>query len=115
MSPKLKNKNPVIALKEKMESLSERCWNATWMVNTGFALWDILQEDKPTKWGQGFITKEDIEELKKLHELAGGWWVWIETDRIQMYDIPVEISFSNVIFLLTEDWLDFYNGLKVKK
>lgn len=61
-------------LLDLMCGISEENWSAGWLLENGYRLWDILIGGKPKIYGQGTISIEHITELRKLAELAGGWW-----------------------------------------
>jgi hypothetical protein len=65
------------ALHEKMSALSERHWCAGWLVGTEIVLWEILTRGADRRWGFSEIDQRSIDELRDLHEKAGGWW-WSE-------------------------------------
>lgn len=65
------------ALESLMSDLSEECWCAGWLVDTEYAVWDLMHGDL-TSWGQGpFGTVEDaVAPIRAVAELAGLWIVW---------------------------------------
>lgn len=71
------NATPQIRLlHRRMCDASEDHWCAQWFIGCEYALWadltgNIVNGKKP--WG---ISEEDKEELRLLHELAGGWIIW---------------------------------------
>ncbi len=62
-----------IALRDAMSDLSERCYCAGWLIGCEVTLWKAW-ERAPFKWGMGTVETADAEELRGLHERAGGWW-----------------------------------------
>ena len=59
-------------LADYMSEISERCYTAGWMTNLEYVLWDSFSSG-PRKYGQDFITQQDINLLKKLTEAANSW------------------------------------------
>jgi hypothetical protein len=75
-----------------MSYLSEEMWCAGWMTGCEYALWaDLTGQEVAGKraWG---IAEEDKEDLRFLHEAAGGWVMWSE-------------DAGEKVFLSTEAWL----------
>jgi len=66
------------ALYSRMSDISEACWAAGWMQGTEYALWRAVTTGEPQTWGAGIIEQEDIDALRELAELAGGWWRRVE-------------------------------------
>ena len=65
--------NPFVRLLyQKMSAISEDCWAAGWMTGNEYALWDALHGDSH-RYGWSHISYEELEELRVLSELAGGW------------------------------------------
>lgn len=62
------------ALYSRMSDISEACWCAGWMSGTEYALWLAVTTGEPCAWGVGIIEQPDIEALRELAGLAGGWW-----------------------------------------
>jgi hypothetical protein len=65
-------------LQDKMSSLSERHWCAGWLIGTEVVLWEILTRGADRRWGFSEVDQPSIDELRVLHEKAGGWWWWPE-------------------------------------
>lgn len=63
------------ALYDYMSGLSKDCYCAGWMEGTEAACWEAMQ-DGGTRWGMTGITAEEAAELKRLSDVAGGWWHW---------------------------------------
>lgn len=59
----------------KMSAISEYCYCATWLDGLEYSLWSFVQEG-PRNWGQREVTQNDIEELKFLSDICGGWIIW---------------------------------------
>ena len=85
-------------LAEYMSEISERCYGAAWMANLEYVLWDALSSG-PRKYGQDFITQQDIDLLKKMAEISNCWIIF--DDHLD------EISFD------LKDWEDKF--VKAKK
>jgi len=84
-----------IVLKEYMSELSEEAYEATWMMHLEYALWYCVLNG-PKKYGRLDITEEQINQLKKLSDLCGGWVVW---------DISRDPEFVNI-----DNWHKIYNA-----
>ena len=67
------------ALRELMSELSEDACCASWHLDTEYRLWELLQGKRP---GWMALSADDprLVELRRLHELTGGWWWWNITD-----------------------------------
>lgn len=63
------------ALEALMGEISEDCWCAGWMSGLELALWEAVVKGG-MDYGQGEITAEQAQRLKRLSELAGGWCAW---------------------------------------
>lgn len=62
-------------LADLMSEISENCYDAGWMLNTEYVLWHAVIAG-PRSFGRGKITKEDIEELKRLSKATQTWIVF---------------------------------------
>jgi hypothetical protein len=64
-----------IALRELMSELSEEACCAGWHYDTEYRLWEML---KHGRGGWLALSADDprLAELRRLHELTGGWWRW---------------------------------------
>lgn len=58
-----------------MSDISERCWHAGWMQNLEYALWHAVVNG-PIKYGQGTVSREDIDALKWLSRAADCWIIF---------------------------------------
>jgi hypothetical protein len=72
-----------------MSAISQDCWAAGWMMGNEYALWDALHGDSH-RYGWSHISYEELEELRVLSELAGGW-IWTGPPRT--YTPPL-VSFA---------------------
>jgi hypothetical protein len=79
------------ALAETMSGISEECWCAKWMRGNEFALWKAITTDNG-KNGACDIPVCDLNRLRHLHKLAGGWWIWPEGE-------------DKMRFVTTKEWL----------
>jgi hypothetical protein len=70
-----------------MSAISEDCWCAGWLHATEYALWTMV-EHGAGKWGQGEVTQAQVDRLKRLSELAGGWFAWRDGDGPEF--VPME-------------------------
>ena len=59
-----------------MGDLSEYHWCVGWLTGTEYFLWSAVESNQPTAWGMDELRQGDIDNLRMLRELAGGWWVW---------------------------------------
>jgi len=64
-----------LELAEFMSELSEKAYNAGWMHNLEFELWEAMNNRK-TKYGMLVITKQILETLIILSNKAGGWIIF---------------------------------------
>jgi hypothetical protein len=70
-----------------MSEISEDCWCAGWLHGTEYALWKMV-EHGAGKWGQGEVTQAQVDRLKRLSELADGWFAWRDGDGPEF--VPME-------------------------
>ena len=69
--------NVAAVLRECMSDLSEDCWCAEWLSGCEVALWEMAQKpDVDHEWGDGTVSAEDTEDLRRLSDKARGWWRW---------------------------------------
>jgi hypothetical protein len=61
-----------IQLANLMNDISERCYCAAWMTDLEYVLWDAVINGQ-RKYGHGFITPHEIDELKKLSKACNAW------------------------------------------
>jgi len=66
-------------LAKYMSEISERCYCAGWMMGLEYTLWYAMLREAPFHYGQGQISERDLEALKWLSDMAGGWIVWDDT------------------------------------
>lgn len=64
------------ALLRTMHDLSEACWCAGWLHGMEYFLWTVVENGKATEWGMDNVYQRDVDDLRRLRDLAGGWWVW---------------------------------------
>ncbi len=67
------------ALPAYMSEISEECYCAGWLDRLPYILWKFTVEG-PGSFGQGEVTAEMIDRLKRLAELCGGWFVWDDSE-----------------------------------
>lgn len=68
-------------LYELMSDISEDCYCAGWMHGNEFRLWDAITDpDDDRRYGMGEIEPQQVQRLKELSQLSGGWWRWDETE-----------------------------------
>ncbi|MBP8291727.1 MAG: hypothetical protein KAX65_03070 [Caldilineaceae bacterium] len=68
------------ALLRTMGDLSEHHWCAGWLTGTEYFLWSAVESNQPAAWGMDELRQGDIDNLRVLRELAGGWWVWADEE-----------------------------------
>jgi hypothetical protein len=59
-------------LRDYMSGLSQKAWNAGWMSDLEYALWDAV-EHGPRSYGRLNITEQHIAKLHELSLACGGW------------------------------------------
>lgn len=59
-----------------MRDISEDHWCASWMGGLEHELWRMLVNGSDGTYGMGELSTEEIDDLRRLHEKAGGWWYW---------------------------------------
>lgn len=64
------------ALLRTMHDLSEACWCAGWLHGMEYFLWNVVESGQATEWGMDNVYQRDVDDLRRLRELAGGWWIW---------------------------------------
>ena len=85
-----------LALSDYMSDLSEDTYCAGWMSGLEFALWGFVLNG-PGKYGMGEITQANIDDLKYLSELAGGWVHWTGNKGVPGFRGGLE-------FVLFDEW-----------
>jgi hypothetical protein len=80
-------------LSRMMCDISEDCFCAGWMNELEYDLWEALESGNRS-YGMCEIRERDMARLKRLHELAGGWWIF-----------PVG---GDLHFVTTQEWLSIY-------
>ncbi|MBO9674700.1 MAG: hypothetical protein J7577_14730 [Sphingobacteriaceae bacterium] len=58
-----------------MSEISEHCYAAGWMKNLEYVLWHAAINGK-RKYGQSYVTEDDIAKLIKLSTDANAWIVY---------------------------------------
>jgi hypothetical protein len=96
-SPTMKCMREVVAdrLRTAMSNVSETCWAAGWLNGLEFDLWRFVQ-DGPGEYGMGTIAQSDIDELRNLSELCGGWFQWNDG--------------KGATFMPMDEWIKNYEG-----
>ena len=85
-----------IQLREHMSALSEKCWAARWRIGLERLLWEALQ-GKGVQWEAEPMQRGDLDRLRELHELAGGWWYWPDGEGVW-----------DPVFVSTAEWECIY-------
>jgi hypothetical protein len=81
-----------------MSDFSQDYWCAGWLSGLEFTLWDAMRNGPmDSEWEQ--LEERDLNRMKSLHELAGGWWIWDDN----------EIGNR---FVTTDEWLKIYSQEK---
>ena len=60
-----------------MSEISEECYCAGWLIGNEHRLWSAMTD--PTddrRYGMGEISQEQIERLRMLSAMCGGWCAW---------------------------------------
>ncbi len=65
-----------LQLMELMQTISERCYYATWIKNLEYVLWDALKNG-PLNYGHDQVTNQDIQQLQAL-AITGDAWVYFD-------------------------------------
>ncbi len=78
-------------LGQMMADYSEDFWCAGWLIDLEFTLWEALT-DGSRQLGMGRLEEREIARMKRLHEIAGGWWAWSKNEGCER-------------FVTTEEWL----------
>lgn len=55
-----------------MSKISELEYSAGWMRGNEYFIWSAMQGNR----GGYRLTEQEIAELRKLSDAAGGWWIW---------------------------------------
>jgi hypothetical protein len=76
-------------LLQLMGDISQRCWNAGWLVGLEFALWNMIVAGTPASYGDGEVSIDQIAELRRLHNACDGWWYWDVEDDEERF-VPTE-------------------------
>ena len=74
-------------LADAMSAISEKCWSAGWMSNLEYALWHALISGE-RKYGQDFITQQDINTLLSLSKECDDWIYLSDTTK----ETAIELS-----------------------
>jgi len=71
-----------------MSEISEDAYCAGWLVDLEYKLWQVLVDGRG-EFGFAAVSEEEIEELRVLSELCGGWIVW-DKDRGGRRFVPLD-------------------------
>lgn len=85
-----------IRLRNFMSNISEDYWCAGWLIGLEHRLWEIIQGGS-RDFGLDVITEKEVNELRRLHEKAGGWWIW---------------KGNREVFVTTKEWLALAKAAK---
>ncbi|MFN6484005.1 MULTISPECIES: hypothetical protein [unclassified Nostoc] len=64
---------------EMMTSFSERMWSARWLSDLEFILW------KKVRSCSDDLTLREIADFNFYAGLAGGWWMWDEQQKSEVF------------------------------
>ena len=82
-----------------MEDMSEDYWCAGWLNDLEYSLWTaVITGNVNFGWG---MQERELTRLKHLHEMAGGWWIWVGGEERQR-------------FVTTDEWLKIYAEKTIK-
>lgn len=82
-------------LRNLMSDLSEELWCAGWLSGLEHALWGRITDGPPTG-----LRDSEVDQLRRLASLAGGWWHWPRED-----GRPVK---AGPVFVPMDEWLMLY-------
>lgn len=76
-----KSADPVAAeaLASAMSDISEEYECAGWLIGLEFKLWEMLRGGA-RELAMGDVTDEEVDNLRRLSERAGGWVFWRDND-----------------------------------
>lgn len=97
------------ALAEGISGLSERCWCAEWLIDCEFFLWGLVDApaDEPAEWGDGFISPEEVGELRALAAECNGWVMWKDS----LEEDPTKAFLeSGPYYVPMSEWLPYYRS-----
>ena len=60
------------ALRDRMSNISEDCYCAGWMSGLEYDLWKMVRGGDRS-YGMCRVSDDDVEQLRVLSEMAGGW------------------------------------------
>lgn len=76
------------ALARLMSEISEWCYCAGWLIDLEHYLWQhVIGDPKPLAFPS--IKKGEVEDLRELSNLAGGWIAWDTEDPGECF-VPLE-------------------------
>lgn len=106
-------RDEIISLKERlaqfarpelfslMSSLSSLCYGQLWQPGVEFDIWDVV-EGRSRAVGEFLITTRDINRLKELSSLAGGWVVWDHGNNCHKF-LPLDEWKAEYAFYVSRD------------
>lgn len=74
-------------LAKLMSQISEDTWCAGWLINLEYELWQALVDGR-REHKFSAVTEAEIEELRELSDLCGGWIAY-DKDRRQTF-VPLD-------------------------
>ncbi|MEH2289557.1 hypothetical protein [Nostoc sp.] len=93
MNPLTIAEDPKEFLRQMMSSFSEQTWSAGWLSELVFILWRKIRECSDD------LTLREIADFNFYSGLAGGWWMWDENQKSEVF-----ISF--------QEWIKVYSQYK---
>jgi hypothetical protein len=76
-----KDTNAAVLLRTLMSDISEEYWCAGWLSGLEFTLWQLLNggQREIGMFGRD-VSEDQVADLKRLSEQAGGWWYYNDKD-----------------------------------
>lgn len=72
---KANDKDAAQMLRKLMSDISEEHYCAGWLGGLEYDLWAMLNGTRGYEYGNGEVAEFMIDELQRLSEKSGGWWV----------------------------------------
>ena len=93
------NLEAALRLVNLMSQISEKCMSAGWLDGLEFSLWRVIENPSDNKFGQGFVTESQINQLITLSNESKGWWEYLDEN-------------DHETFISIDDWKKKYNDYK---
>jgi hypothetical protein len=98
------DRDAAVLLEERMSAISEKYFCAGWLNGLEHDLWPMLQGGS-RDFGLGEVTEAEVDDLRRLHARAGGWWAWFEGSAEHATPDHGNLG-GGVRFVPTAAWLD---------